>query len=119
MEGIGEVLVTFLVLSVVFEVALTPLFNWRLFLKHLEGKGWKTPITVGIAYLVFWGYNLDIIYDLLTALGYPVTKGLGGQILTAFLIAGGSDGILQIFRKLKIRESPEDRRVRTEVARSQ
>src|SRR5882672_5318127 len=67
---VGEVLLVFLVLSVVFEVALTPIFNWRIFLRYLEGNGWKTPITVVLAFLVFWGYRLDIIRDLLVALGY-------------------------------------------------
>lgn len=117
MEEVGEVLLTFLVLSVVFEVALTPLFNWRMYLIHLEGKGWKTPIVIGLALLVFWGYNMDIIYDLLTALGYEVSKGFGGQMLTALLIAGGSSGILEIFRKLNIREDAVSRQQRTIDAR--
>jgi len=119
MEGVGEVLLTFLVLSAVFEVALTPLFNWRIFLRHFEGKGWKTPITVFMAYVVFWGYGMDIVYDLLTALGYEVSRGFGGQLLTALLIAGGSSGIFQIFRTLKIREDEDSRRTRTAEARGE
>ena len=77
------------------------------------------PITVGIAFLVFWSYNLDIVYDLLVALEYSVVKGVGGQVLTAFLIAGGSEGILEIFRKLKIREERDDREERIGTLQAQ
>jgi hypothetical protein len=117
MDSVGRVLLVFLVLSVVFEVALTPLFNWRIFMVHFEGKGYKTPITVVLAFIVFWSYGLDIIRDLLVALGQPANKSLGGQILTALLIAGGSSGVFQIFTKLKIRMDPDERQTKTEEAR--
>lgn len=117
MDVVGRVLFVFLVLSVVFEVALTPIFNWRVFMAHFEGKGYKTPITVVLAFIVFWGYGLDIIGELLTALGKPTGRSVGGQILTALLIAGGSSGIFQIFTRLKIRMDPEERKKKTEEAR--
>lgn len=106
---VTSVITVFLVLSVVFEVALTPIFNWRIFLTYFEGKGLKTPITVIAAMLVFWKYDLDIIRDLLVVLNKPdpgIT--LGGQFITALLISGGSDGIFRIFTVLKIR-NPEER----------
>lgn len=84
---------------------------------HLEGKGYKTPITVALAFIVFWSYGLDIIRDLLVALGEPASKSLGGQILTALLIAGGSSGVFQIFTKLKIRMDPDERKIKTDEAR--
>ena len=49
MESIGRILLLFLVLSVVFEVALNPLFDWRIYLRYLEGNGWKSPIKVAVA----------------------------------------------------------------------
>ena len=119
MEGIGEVLTVFLVLSVVFEVAFTPIFNWRLFLKHVEGKGWKIPIVVGLSFLVFWNYELDIVKDLLVALNKEVNAEQGGRFLSALLIAGGSDGVLRIFRKLGIRMKDEERLIRTQQARGE
>lgn len=67
---IGKILIVFLVLSIVFEVALTPIFNWRFFLQHFEGKGYKTPIIITLAFVVFWSYDLDIVKDLLNALDY-------------------------------------------------
>ncbi len=112
---VGEVLLVFLVLSVVFESALTPVFNWRVFRERFNGKGVKTPIVVILAFVVFWSYDLDIINDILVAVNYiaetdPRGYTLGGQALTALLIAGGSSGIFRIFSKLGIRSpigSPE------------
>ena len=119
MDKVGRVLFVFLVLSVVFEVALTPIFNWRIFMAHFEEKGLKMPITVALAFIVFWGYGLDIIGDLLTALGNPTGRSLGGQILTALLIAGGSSGVFQIFAKLGIRMNTEERKRKAEEARDE
>ena len=110
-ERLTDIFVLFLVLSVVFEVALTPVFNWRLFVKHCEGKGWKTPIAVGTAFVVFWTQDLDIFSQILNAFewGGKSDRGIqfGGQILTAFLIAGGSDGVFRIFKRLKLRDPLE------------
>jgi hypothetical protein len=117
-KAVGDVLIVFFVLSVVFEVAMTPIFNWRVFLKHAEGKGWKTPIVIISAFLVFWGYNLDIISELLIALGQETKIDHGGQLLTALLIAGGSDGVFRIFTKLGIR-NPEERKEKAEIARTE
>jgi len=107
MEDVGVVLVKFLVLSVVFETAMTPIFNWRFFLKHFEGKGIKTPLTVGLAFLVFWSYNLDIVRDILRIWDETINLSLGGQFITALLIAGGSDGVFRVFTKLGIRNPTE------------
>ncbi len=122
--AVGEVLIIFLVLSVVFEVALTPIFNWRIFIRYLEGKGAKTIITVALAFIVFWSYELDIVKDLLNALGQKdesgqqIARTTGGQVLTALLIAGGSNGVYSIFKRLNIRDVEErNARVRDEAQR--
>jgi len=115
-EKVAQVLFVFLVLSVVFEAAMTPVFNWRFFLAHFDKKGWKTPLTLILAIVVFRSYGLDIIERLLVALGYSASVTWGGQILTAFLIAGGSDGIFRIYKKLGIRDF-EDREIRSQEAK--
>lgn len=117
LEAVGGVLVVFLTLSLVFESAMSVIFNWRWFLARFEGKGIKTPLIIGTAFVVFWGYGLDVVHDLLTALGYQVESNLGGQILTALLIAGGSDGIFRIFARLGIR-SPAERARKAREARA-
>lgn len=116
MGDIYDVLFVFLVLSVVFEVALTPLFNWRVFLARFEGKGLKTPITVILAFIVFWHYDLDIVGDLLIAMNKDVQMTIGGKVLTALLIAGGNSGIYQIFTALNINMNPRDRKKKAKEA---
>jgi len=106
-DRVAGVLVVFFVLSVVFEVATSAIFNWRLFIVYLEGKGWKTPVTILLAFTMFKSYDLDIVRDLLVALGYAAPFSLGGQVMTSLLIAGGSDGVFQIFTKLGIRNPAE------------
>ncbi len=118
-NSIGTVLFVFLTLSVVFEVAMTPIFNWRVFAERFEGKGVKTPLTVVAALLVFWKYDLDIVADLLAALGKSgsaIETSFAGQVLTALLIAGGSDGVFRIFTVLKIR-NPAEREEKAQQAR--
>lgn len=117
MAEIYDVLFMFLVLSVVFEVALTPLFNWRVFMARFEGQGYKTPITVILAFIVFWHYDLDIVGDLLVAMGKNVTTPIGGKILTALLIAGGSSGVYQVFKKLHINMATEEREKKAKDAK--
>lgn len=115
---LAEVLFLFLVLSLVFESAMSVIFDWRVFIRHFEGRGVKTPLIVGVAFLVFWNYELDIVADILRALDVETTaKSLPGQFLTALLIAGGSGGIFRIFSRLGIRSPEErDRKAREERA---
>ncbi len=116
-EKLSNVLFVFLILSVVFETALTPVFNWRVFAKHFEGKGVKTPVTISLAFFVFWSYDLDIINILLEALQFDAAPNFGGRVLTAMLIGGGSDGIFRIFTKLGIR-NPEERKIKADEERN-
>lgn len=115
-------LVMLLVLSVVFEVAMDALFSWRKFAKFFEGKGWKMPLVFVVSFVVFWSYDVDIFKDVLAAFGKTVPagsiSGLMGQVLTSFLIAGGSSGIHQIFIKLKIR-NPLEIKKKAEAERQQ
>ncbi len=116
--AIAEVLFLFLVLSLVFESAMSAIFDWRLYIRYFEGRGVKTPLLVTIAFLVCMEYNLDIVHDLLAALGETGgSETTAGQFFTALLIAGGSGGVFRIFSHLGIRSPEErDRRAREERA---
>lgn len=48
----GNVLALLFVFSVVFEIALKPIFHWLLFARHSEGEGAKILITVVAAVLL-------------------------------------------------------------------
>ena len=106
-DKLGQVLLMYLVLAVVFEAALTPLFSWRFFLERFDGKGIKVPVVVGVVFIVLWKYDLDIFPNLLAIFGHFGETSISGQILTALLVAGGSDGVMRIFAKLHIRNPGE------------
>ncbi len=111
MTKLAKTLGVFFVLSVIFEIALTPIFDWTVFLLYCEGKGCKTPIKVALALLVSMTYPLNILTEILEALGKGTpserSAAIAGQILTALLIAGGSDGIYKIFTRLGLRNPLE------------
>ena len=121
-EQIGNILALLLVISIVFETALTPIFNWRFFAKHCEGKGVKTPITIAAAVALLWGYDIDIFKHVIDAFaGTGVTdspSNVMGRIMTGLLVAGGSGAIFNIFTKLGLR-SPDKLAAKAAVARGQ
>ena len=128
-EQIGEILVLLFVISVVFETALTPIFNWRVFARFCEGRGVKTPITVLAAVGLLWNYDIDIFkhaIDAFAAAEGPAANAQGvpaaaqgsvattqkaagststflGRIMTGLLVAGGSGAVFNIFAKLGLR----------------
>ena len=106
-EQIGEILVLLFVISVVFETALTPIFNWRVFARFCEGKGWKTPITVIAAVALLWNYDIDIFKHVIDAFakegGTEAQSTFLGRLITGLLVAGGSGAIFNIFAKLGLR----------------
>jgi H+/gluconate symporter-like permease len=106
-----NVILVFLVLSVVFEVALAPIFDSSLFMARFEDKGIKTVITVVLALIFFWGYKLDIIQSLMVSMNVRKSSDptFGGRIITALLIAGGSGGFHKILTNFGVRMKPAER----------
>lgn len=121
-EQIGSILVLLFVISLVFETALTPIFNWRFFAKYCEGKGVKTPITIAAAVALLWGYDIDIFKHVIDAFaGTGATESSSnfiGRIMTGLLVAGGSGAIFNIFTKLGLR-SPDKLAAKAAQARGQ
>ena len=106
-EQIGEVLALLFVISLVFETALTPIFNWRFFAKHFEGKGVKTPLTIAAAVALLWSYDIDIFKHIIDAFAEDDAKtssNFVGRVMTGLLVAGGSGAIFNIFTKMKLRD---------------
>ena len=122
-EEIGNILTLLFVISIVFETALTPIFNWRFFAKHCEGKGVKTPITIVAAVALLWSYDIDIFKHVIDAFAgadgsTESSSNFIGRIMTGFLVAGGSGAIFNIFTKLGLR-SPEKLAKKAEDARAE
>ena len=106
-EQIGEILALLFVISLVFETALTPIFNWRFFAKHFEGKGVKTPLTIAAAVALLWSYDIDIFKHIIDAFAEDDAKtssNFVGRVMTGLLVAGGSGAIFNIFTKMKLRD---------------
>ena len=126
-EQIGEILVLLFIISLVFETALTPIFNWRLFAKYFEGKGVKTPITIVAAVALLWNYDIDIfkhIIDAFAGKDAKTTSTFLGRAMTGLLVAGGSGAIFNLFAKMGLRnptqlaEKAAAERERAEKARA-
>lgn len=104
-EGL-DLLVKFFMLAVVIEVAFSTIFQWKIYLKFLHDRGWKTPIIVVTAFIFCKTANLNIVGELVTVL-FGSTHEINstiGLFLTALLLAGGSSGMNTLFSKLKIRD---------------
>ena len=103
-----QILVLFLLLSVIFEAAMTTVFNWRWFAKRFEGRGVKTPLTFIVAWIVVDAFDLDLVSRVINVAGEGEHAArFSGQILTALLLAGGSDAVYRCFTRLGIRNSAE------------
>lgn len=122
-DAIGNILAMFAVLSVFFEMALAPIFNWRFFVRRWEGKGVKTPITIVVAALLFYSMDLNVFKEIMVAFGKTDTASTGigdfvGKLVTSFLIAGGSGGVFNIYTKLGMR-NPFAAKQKAEEARAE
>jgi len=108
---VAGVLGIILVLAIVLETGLATLFNWKWFQDYLEGKGLRTPIAVLVSWFFVYFYGLDVVSDLLsafTAKGASFDKTLPGQIITAFIVAGGSGTVNRLFAALGLRPPVQD-----------
>ncbi len=104
---LAGVLGVILVLAIVLEIGLSTLFNWKYFQEHLQDKGLRTPIAVAAAAYFVYHYQLDSVADLLSSFtgdkqaSFPRTTP--GYVITAFIVAGGSGTVYQLFQKFGIR----------------
>ena len=104
LQHVADVILVLAVIAVAFEVALTPIFQWRIFARYLDGKGWKTPITVGLAVLLLYSYDIDLFREIIASLGKETESSLLGRGITGLLVAGGSDAVFSLFTKMKLRQ---------------
>lgn len=95
------------VLAILIESALSVIFNWRLYLKFFSNRGMKTLIMIGVAALVVWTFNIDILEKMLASYGVPVSSEsfFLSNLLTALILAGGSAGVYKILVALGYREA--------------
>jgi hypothetical protein len=95
-EGVFETMLAIVVLSFFLERALALLFEWRPFVKKFEGKAIKTPIALSIAILICFHWKFDAVGAVFSS----VEPSVGGAVLTAAVIAGGSKASIKLFRNV-------------------
>lgn len=108
---------------ILIESAMAALFRWRAYRVLLGGRALKTPIMFAVGWLVVTQFHYDIVARLLQIAdpgSQVVQSGTFSQLLSALVIAGGSSGIADIFRKLGLRppieaETPAKRLGKTEA----
>lgn len=115
-KNLANVLFVFIAIAVVFEAAMSAIFDWRVFIRYFEGRGVKTPVLVGVALLVTFTYDLDVLHQILQALSRDSDPTDPGKLITAFLISGGSSAVFQVYSNLGIR-NPAERARKAEAER--
>jgi len=94
-DVVGEVLGTIVVLSLMVERALAPIFEWRKFIDfQKKTSNAKEPIALALSIALVWGYGFDAL-----AILFSEEKGSWiGYLITGAIIAGGSKGSIALFR---------------------
>lgn len=85
-----------LVLAIILESAFNVFFEWK-WIKHLHGYGLKVPFAFGVAFLLCWWHEFDIIARILD----PSAQTTVGITVTAAILAGDSKGVMEMIRSLK------------------
>jgi hypothetical protein len=102
---LAGVLGVILVLAIVLEIGLSTLFNWKYFQEHLQDKGLRTPIAIAVSAYFVYHYQLDTVADLLSSFTgdsqASFARTTPGYIITAFIVAGGSGTVNQLFSKIR------------------
>ncbi len=108
-------LLQLLAVVIVIESALAALFNWRVFRMAFNARALKTPVMFATGLLLVLATPYDPMRAILAAGGVPLAPAgtwtasfqeTLTRLLSAMIIAGGSQGIFQLLRKLGIR-APE------------
>ena len=93
-DRVTEVLATLVVLSMILERALAPIFEQKNLVRPLSENGWKGPIAfvVSLIVCVIWKFDalsMIVLRDSTHPVGYAVT---------AATLAGGAKGSVKLFR---------------------
>jgi hypothetical protein len=100
-----QALFVLFVLATVLESALALLFNWRPFVETFNARAVRPVISFAVSMSFVWWFKLDIVTTLVNAIQQSsIRSDLGGKILTAMVLAGGSAGINNLMVALGFRQ---------------
>jgi hypothetical protein len=94
--NIPAVLWTLVVMSVFVERLLSLIFEHRAYLRYLDGKGWKEPISFAVSLFACAAYGFDGFGLLMGS----EEAGWVGLVLTAAVVSGGSKASIALFHQL-------------------
>lgn len=93
-DVVGEALGAIVILSLLIERALAPIFEWRPVLKKITEKGIKEPVAVIVSVAVV----VYLQFDALAVMFSQEQNSWIGYLVTGLVIAGGSKGSVALFR---------------------
>jgi hypothetical protein len=110
MLALSKVLLTFLVMSLLLEFALSRIFEFRWFIRWMEGRGLKLPVAVVFALLLIMPLGLDLVTEVARILNpeKPHDPWWLTYFLSALILSGGSATIFQLYRALGLRAPLQD-----------
>ncbi|MBL8296916.1 MAG: hypothetical protein JNN30_01100 [Rhodanobacteraceae bacterium] len=91
------------VVATVLELALSLLFQWRLYREFFNGRAVKTLVMIAAGYAVVLCFDYDIFARIAEHAGGKGTTGTFSQFLSACVLAGGSAGVYELFKALGLR----------------
>ena len=111
-----------LILAVLVEVGLNPLFRWKWFLSLLENKGAKVPIALIVSFLLVKQFEIDLPASVLAAFetenDTPEVGSFVGILVSTLILAGGTTSVNGIFAAFGWRR-PDNLRTRAQELREQ
>ncbi len=103
-QNLFSVLAPLLVLAIIMEQAMSPIFKSRFFQDKLAGKGWKLPIVLLFSLMLLAGHDVHISGAILSSSkgGFiPSAAAFADYLLAALLLTGGSAGINSLISAIK------------------
>ena len=104
-QDIFQAIFLLFMLAVVLESALAVLFNWRPFVETFNARAVRPLVAFVVAYSFVTSFQLDLMTSIVnSATSFTYPPGLAGKVLTALVLAGGSDGVNNILVALGYRQ---------------
>lgn len=91
------------VTATVLESALTTIFQWRLYREFFNGRAVKTLVMIVAGLAVVKGFDYDVFARVMAQAGGAGSSSATSQLLSAFILAGGSAAVYQLFVSLGFR----------------
>ena len=108
---LGELAVAILVLAFFLERALAVIFENYYFIKYLESKGVKELIAVAVSVWTCLFLGFDAL-----SIAFQENSSRFGEVLTGFMVAGGSKASVKLFRDVMNIKSMAFRKVHSAEA---